>query len=137
MAFTAITSEDICTQDGTGAFNFIASGAILAGQALEVLASQVSGTTDLRWVIPTDTSPAQGFVGVADTTEAKGSMVAVWGPGNIVWGRASGTGIAAGDRLTGAVDGEFMDVTGASGNAVGVALTTQGTTDGMVQILLY
>jgi len=136
MAFTALT-RDVCTQDGTGAFNFIASGAILAGQAVEVLASQVSGNTDVRYVIAADSKPSHGFVGVADTTEAKGAMVAVYGPGNIVWSRASGTGVAAGDRLSATANGEFQDVTGASGNSIGIALTTQGTADGLIQILLY
>jgi len=135
MAFTAITSEDICTQEGTGAFNYIASGTILAGQAVEILASEVSGSNGLRYVIATDSKPAHGFVGVADTSESKGSMVAVWGPGNIVWSRASGGSVAAGDRVVATVDGEFQDEVGGSG-AVGVAITTQGTTDGMVQILL-
>lgn len=135
MAFTAITSEDICVQEGTGAFTYMASGTILAGQAVEVLANEVSGTSNLRYVIATDSKPANGFVGVADTSESKGSMVAVWGPGNIIWGRASGTGVAAGDKLMATVDGEFQDWTGSG--AVGVALTTQGTTDGMVQVLLY
>ena len=136
MAFTAITSEDICVQEGTGAFTYMASGTILAGQAVEVLTNEVSGTSNLRYVIATDSKPAHGFVGVADTSESKGSMVAVWGPGNIVWGRASGTGVAAGDRVVATVNGEFQDEVGGSG-AVGVALTTQGTADGMVQVLLY
>ena len=127
MAFTAITDRDICLQDGTGAFNFIASGTILKGQAVEIVAGD--------YVIATDSNPAHGFVGVADATKYKGSSLAVWGPGNIVWGRASGTGIAAGDPVQATVNGEFQDALVSSQQ--GVALTTQSTADGVVKILLY
>ena len=135
MAFTAITTEDICSQEGTGAFNYIASGTILAGQAVEILDSEVSGSTGLRYVIATDSKPSHGFVGVADSSETKGSMISVWGPGNIVWSRASGTSITAGAPVQATVNGEFQVCPVSSQH--GVALTTQGTADGMVQILLY
>jgi len=134
MAFTAITDRDICVQEGTGAFKFIASGAILAGQAVEVVEGE--------YVIPTDSKPANAFVGVADQTTSKGDAVAVYGPGNIVWGRASGTSVDAGDLVVATVDGEFQPANAVSGatdmqNAHGIALTTQGTTDGVVKIMLY
>jgi len=134
MAFTAITDRDICIQEGTGAFKFLASGTILAGQAVEVVEGE--------YVIATDSKPANGFVGVADASKSKGDYIAVWGPGNIVWGRASGTSVGAGDLVVATNDGEFQPASAVSGSgdfqhAHGVALTTQGTTDGVVKVLLY
>lgn len=132
MAFTAITDRDIGIQEGTMLFSFTASGTILRGQAVEVV--------DDMYVIATDSNPAEGFVGVAAYGASKGDPIAVYGPGNIVWGRVSGTSVTAGTQLEATVDGLFQPATAPSAAAVapvGVALDTQGTTLGVCRILLY
>jgi len=127
MPFTAITDRDIVVGDGVGLQSFKASGTILRGQAVEIVED--------GYVIATDSKPAKAFVGVAQDSATAGNMVGVWTPGNIVWSRASGTGIVAGDRLVATVNGLFQDEIGGSG-ARGIALSTQGTTLGVVKVLL-
>jgi len=132
MAFTAITDRDIGIQEGTFLFSYTASGTILRGQAVEVV--------DDMYVIATDSNPAEGFVGVAAYGASKGDPIAVYGPGNIVWGRVSGTSVTAGTQLEATVDGLFQPATppsSASVAPVGVALDTQGTSLGLARILLY
>ena len=132
MAFTAITDRDIGIQEGTFLFSYTASGTILRGQAVEVV--------DDMYVIATDSNPAEGFVGVAAYGASKGDPSAVYGPGNIVWGRVSGTSVTAGTQLEATVDGLFQPATppsSASVAPVGVALDTQGTSLGLARILLY
>ena len=127
MAFTAITDREICVQEGTQMFNYYASGTILRGQAIEIVG-------DL-YVIATDSNPAHGFVGVADCNASSGEPVGVWGPGNIVYGRVSGTSVTAGSPVQATVDGEFQVCPVSSQH--GVALETQGTTDGVCLFLIY
>jgi len=132
MAFTAITDRDIGIQEGTFLFSYTASGTILRGQAVEVV--------DDMYVIATDSNPAEGFVGVAAYGASKGDPIAVYGAGNIVWGRVSGTSVTAGTQLEATVDGLFQPATppsSASVAPVGVALDTQGTSLGLARILLY
>jgi len=126
MAFTAINDRDVGIQEGTGWFNYTASGTILAGQAVEIV--------DFPYVIATDSNPAHGCVGVAAYGATAGGGVAVYGPGNIVWGRASGTAVAAGDPVCATVNGEWQDAPASSQQ--GIALATQGTADGVLEILL-
>jgi len=131
MAFSAITG-DICTQETHGAFNCIASGTILAGQAVEVVAG--------NYVVASDSNPALGFFGVADMGKTKGQSINVWGPGSIIWTRASGTGVTAGAPVVAVVDGLFRAYASTDlppSGAVGVSLTTQGTTLGLIQVKLY
>jgi len=128
MAFTAISDRDVIIADNTGICNYIASGTILRGQAVEVVED--------TYVIATDSKPSRGFVGVAIDSKTAGYPIGVWNPGNIVWGRASGTGVAAGDRVVATVNGEFQDEIGGSG-AIGLSLTTQATADGLIKVLLY
>lgn len=134
MAFSAITDRDIGIQEGTMLFSFTASGNILRGQAVEVV--------DDMYVIATDSNPANGFVGVAAYGASKGDPIAVYGPGNIVWARVSGTSVTAGTPVVATVDGLFQPANAVSGSgdfqhAHGVALDTQGTTLGLCRIMLY
>ena len=125
MGFTAISDRDIGIQEGTFLFSYTASGTILRGQAVEVV--------DDMYVIAT---------GVAAYGASAGEPIAVYGPGNIVWGRVSGTSVTAGDPVVATVDGLFQPANAVSGSgdfqhAHGVALDTQGTTLGLARILLY
>lgn len=130
MAFSTITSskENVCQEEGTGTFNYTAYGTIVAGQAVEV-------SVDSEGVVAADSDPATGFVGVAEYDQTSGSKLAVWGPGNKVWSRASGT-VTTGDRVQ-ACDGGYFR-TQPSGNSVmhGVALS-DASDDGVVEIMLY
>ena len=134
MAFTAITDRDIGIQEGTMLFSYTASGTILRGQAVEIV-------NDM-YVIATDSNPANGFVGVAAYGATAGDPIAVYGPGNIVWARVSGTSVTAGTPVVATVDGLFQPANAVSGatdyqHAHGVALDTQGTSLGLARILLY
>ena len=130
MAFTAISTKDVCIQEGgVGGYNMIASGTILAGQAVEIVT--------YPYVIATDSNPALDFIGVAGESASSGEPVAVYGPGSIVYSRVSGASVAAGDELQATKDGEFADLAAAASGLVGIALETQATADGLCRILLF
>lgn len=132
MAFTAITDREICVQEGTLIWNYTASGTILRGQAVEIV--------DYPYVIATDSNPANGFIGVADANATAGGVVGVWGYGNIVYGRVSGTSVTAGAPVVACVNGEFRPYALTDlppSGAHGIALQTQATTDGVCLIFLY
>ena len=119
--FTAITN-DICIQEGTFAFNYIASGTILQGQG-------VKAGGGMYVIEPSGNGvPQKGCVGIAAYSETKGNPIAVYGPGNIVRYRVSSTSVAAGNKLALAPWGLFGP-TGASAKHLGVmvALEDEGT----------
>ena len=139
MAFSEITTADIITQEGTFAFDYDCSGTVYAGQevyAIGTMQVKAPGTTDLQ----------HGCVGVAAYGQTDGKPVAVYGPGNIVNVRVSGTSTVAGDSLSLTKDGEFVEIaargeygSGTRAFASGVsaiALETQGTDSGIVRVLL-
>jgi len=122
MAFTAITDRSVVVQEGV-MMDFIASGTIKAGQGVEA----VNG---MKVKVPT--AWTEGFVGVAAYNADDGDQVLVYGPGSIVWTRASGTSVAAGKELGLYADGEFAP----SSNGKALALDTQGSADGLFRILI-
>ena len=128
LAWTS-PSDDIIFQEGTFAYNFVASGTINAGQVVEV-----NDTMKVR-VDPTanDTS----WVGVAAYDVTDDEYVAVYGPGNIVRCKSSGA-INVGSRV--AINSAYGHVgvpeAGVgNGACVGIALETVAT-DTSVRVLL-
>jgi len=130
MTFTSPT-DDIIVQEGTFAYNYIASGSIKAGQCLE------AGTTSAMNVeIAEDATDA--FVGVAAYDATNGEPLAVYGPGNIVRCIVNGTSkcTVGDDIMVSGSEGKVSNTGLAVGTKIGVALETQATTDGTVRILL-
>ena len=89
MAFTAITG-DIPIQPGTKAYNCVASGAITKGQAVAFIAGP-SANTIYVWA-PNVSS--QRLFGVAHATVASGEPIGIYGPGNLVQAKLSGSPVA-------------------------------------------
>jgi len=87
MAFTAV-SGDIPLQPGTQAYNFWASGAITKGQGVTAIDWSPSGEQVYVGVPPTSSNI---LVGVAAYTVASGDPVAIYGPGNLVACKLSGS----------------------------------------------
>ena len=131
MALTWVSpTDDIIVQEGTLAYNFIASGTISAGQIVEV-----NDTMKVR-VDPTanDTS----WIGVAAYDVTDDEYVAIYGPGNIVRCKSSGA-INVGNRvainsLYGHVGVPEAGVT--NGAEVGISLETVATNTSVRVLLL-
>lgn len=127
LTFTSPT-DDIILQEGAAAYNYIASGTILAGQLVY--------PNDTSKVAAVNAADKDSIVGVAayDITDKK--FVAVWGPGNIVRCKSSGA-ITVGSAVQGSVNGHVYDspagVTAAA--VVGIALESVAT-DTQVRVLL-
>jgi hypothetical protein len=119
MAFTAVT-KDIIVEEGTFTFNYVASGTVLAGQALCI----ASGSTKVKKT-NVDTSAGAGsvaFLGVAVYSAKDNELVAVAGPGNKVRSRVVGA-CGAGTDLGVDNAGYFKAITTYnSGNKVAVTL---------------
>jgi len=134
MTFTAPT-EDIILQEGTFAFDYTCSGTVYAGQAVEPI-----GTMQVRAVQSTD-KIGKGCVGVAAYKQTDGKEVAVYGPGNIVRVRVSGTSTAVGETLHSTYYGEWVEATAASefleSGLRAIALETQGTDGGVCRVMLH
>jgi len=137
MTFSEITTADIIVQEGTFAFDYDASGTVYAGQGVYAI-----GTLQVKAPATTLDIPKvqKGCVGVAAYGATDGEPVAVYGPGNIVNIRVSGTSTVAGDPLFLTVDGEFTEDSNphevaCSGVRV-IALETQATDSGIVRALL-
>lgn len=124
LTFTAIDDDPIIVQEGTFAFSYKAGEDVKAGQAVAA-----SGTMEVQVSDGDD-----GFVGVAGYTQSSGDMVIVYGPGNIVRAKASGS-ISAGARLESATNGYFMETGGADQKYHAVALES-GSHDGKFRVLL-
>jgi len=120
MAFTAIAQDPVLVEEGTFSMNYLASGALLAGQAV-----CCSGATEAVKVNAKNTQAAidAGFVGVAANSVAHGKQISVYGPGNKVRVRASGA-VTVGQGLVAVSKGFFKaaDNTNPSGLIVAVAL---------------
>ena len=82
MTWTDIT-DDIIYQEGTFAFLYTAGEALKRGMAVKI-----SGSTG--YVYKGDANNEYG-AGIAERDADSGDKIAVWGPGNIVTGRASGS----------------------------------------------
>jgi len=127
LAFTA-PSDDIIFQEGTGPYNFKASGTILAGQLV-----YPKNTMEVKAV---DAANKTNIIGVAAYDVTDDEYLAVWGPGNIVRCKYSGT-VTLGDTLCGSLNGQVYKDPGTllAGTKVGVALETVAT-DTQVKVLL-
>jgi len=101
LTWSAI-GNDIILQDGTGCYNYRASGTIYAGQLVEVMGSKAN---ECIYVVACSNADDVGTVGVANYTVTKGEYVGVWGPGNMVRVRDSGS-VTVGDDLQSASDTE-------------------------------
>jgi len=132
MTFTSPT-DDIIVQEGTFAYDYIASGTIYAGQCLE------AGTTSSMEVEVAENA-TDAFVGVAAYNATDGEKIAVYGPKNIVRCIVKGTSVCnIGDDLF--VSGSEGKVSNAAidtpiNHKIGVALETQATDGGTVKVLL-
>jgi hypothetical protein len=87
MAFTAV-SGDIPLQPGTKAYNCFASGSITKGQGVYAIDWSPTGS-NIYVGVPAVTS--QVLFGVAAYAAASGEPVAVYGPGNLVACKLSGS----------------------------------------------
>jgi len=116
MAFTAITTVDVPAQPGTKTYNLEASGAILKGQAVVMTGdNQVGvpgGVTDM-------------LIGIAAySVTTAGDDIAIYGPGNLVNARISGTDVAG--TMVGAHEGGFLYTSTYSGAVITKAASTKG-----------
>jgi hypothetical protein len=136
MSFTGPT-DDIIFQEGTFAYNFQASGAIVGGQAVEI-------QDTMKVAAPLGTKVFDNnskIIGVAAYDVTDKEYVAVYGPGNIVRVIISGaSNCLVGDILIPSSDGKFQNkVTAASYCLSGIkaiALETQATNNGTARVLL-
>jgi hypothetical protein len=127
LAFTS-PSDNIIFQEGAMAYNYQASGTIKAGQLVYI--------NDTMKVAACNSADMTGVVGVADYDVTDKDYIAVWGPGNIVRCKSSGS-ITVGAALHNSVNGHvYTDPAGVTaGCKVGVALETVAT-DTQVRVLL-
>ena len=129
MAFTAVVG-DIPIQPGTKAYNCFASGAITKGQGVYVIDWSPSGSN--IYVGVADVS-SQVLFGISPYTVASGDPVAIYGPGNLVSCKLSGSQAAG--TLVGLYPGGMLHnlVTYAKCAIVTKGVTSSG--DGEVLIL--
>jgi len=139
MAFTSLEGTKIIVkEEGTNYMNFIASGTIVAGQAVKI-AGAASGSDQAK-VQEAGSTPESSFIGVAGFDVTSGNRVIVVVKGNKVWSRASGS-VSAGDIVTACDGGYFKTSTfgggSGSGNILshGIALS-DASDDGVLKILL-
>ena len=137
MAWTEITDRDICIQGSENKINCIASGAVYAGQAVTGING---GSTDKLYVVVGNTGAHKRAIGVAAMDASAGESVAVYIAGAVCWGRANAA-VVEGDWLYAAADGDWDDCTDAAGaeivmSGAAIALITQGSSDGLVKVLL-
>ena len=127
LTFTA-PSDDIIFQEGVAAYNFQASGNILAGQLVY--------PKDTMKVAAVNAADKTDIIGVAGYDVTDDEYVAVWGPGNIVRCKSSGA-ITVGQVLNGSVNGHvYYDPAGVTAGAkVGIALESVATNT-QVKVLL-
>jgi len=127
LTFTAPT-DDIIFQEGTAAYNFIASGTILAGQLVF--------PNDTMKVAAVNAADKDNIIGVAAYDVTDDEYVAVWGPGNIVRCKSSGA-LTVGTAVHGSLNGHvYYDPAGVTATAkVGIALETVATNT-QVKVLL-
>jgi len=128
MTFTSPTDDILFNSDGT-LMNFLASGALSAGQC--VTAGHADGYCELASVND------DACIGVVVTTAAHGKPVSVAGPGCIVRCIVAGTSkCTIGDDLMVSGEGKVANETAGTGTKIGIALETQATADGTVKVLL-
>lgn len=128
MSYSAISDEDIQVEETWNACNFKASGAILAGQAVEFHTERTG--TGVPYVLAsskdhgTYKASANAFIGVAAYTASNQEDIGVYVNGKVTV-RASGA-ITAGDTVKAVSKGYFqVQETAASGTRYqGVALET-------------
>lgn len=127
LTFTS-PADNIIFQEGTSAYNYKASGTIKAGQLVYPV-----NTMEVKAV---DGANKTGIVGVADYDVVDEDYIAVWGPGNIVRCKSSGS-ITVGAALCGSVNGHVYTNPGTAvaSTKIGVALETVAT-DTAVRVLL-
>jgi len=125
MAFVQLTN-DICVYPGVGGYNLTASGSILKGQGVTLIA-------DNTVVVPT-TSDSRLF-GVADANTAHGDKVCIYGPKNIVRCKFSGAQTAG--TLVGVISEGYISnlATYAESSQAIVVEGTTSTGNGQILIL--
>jgi len=125
MAFITI-EDDIGIQLGTFAYNFKASGNILKGQAVRMIADGA--------VTPVSAS-SQTAIGVADYDASHGTMVAIYCGGNIVRCGLSGSSApSVGDQVGAFKDGYLSHETG--GRICGIVVEAPSSNPGVGKVLL-
>jgi len=123
MTFTAV-SKDILIYPGVGGYNLTASGNITKGQAVTYAADNAVKVSD---------DSSSRFLGIADSTVAHGDKVCIYGPGNIVYCKLSGSQ-SAGTKVGIISEGYVSNVADYSSQAIVVAGVTS-TGDGIILIL--
>ena len=118
-----VEKNDICQEEGSFTFNWVAGDAIEKGDAVEMHSNG-------KAYKGAGTDP---FVGVADHAVATGEDFAAYGPGgNKVWGKKGTNDLAVGDYAKPDVDGGFT--TAVKADAVGTCIEVDGEDR---KVLLY
>jgi len=133
-------TDDIILQEGVFAYNYQASGAIMAGQVVTIQDSMKVGV--FGGALSTAGASAKNVVGIAAYGCADKGYVAVFGPGNVVRCVTSGA-VSCGDLLTlGSVNGHVGSqayltniTTTAAGTIIGKALESKASAT-VVKVLL-
>jgi len=124
MAFTSPSQPIVIANEGS-MLSFTASGSISAGQAVVPVGS-------MKVYVPTNSTG--NAIGIAAYDASDGDMILVWGPGNIVKARISGSGSdTVGCTLK--YNKGWLD-TNASGRVVGILLEAPSSLPGTGKVLL-
>ena len=137
MAWTAITDRDICIQGKENKINCMASGTIYAGQGVTL---STGGDTSYTYVVAGSAGSDKKALGIAAIGATSGNPISVYTQGAVCWTRANSS-VSEGDWLYVAADGDWDDCTDAAAaeiamSGAAIALMNQGTTDGLVKVLL-
>ena len=124
MAFTSPSQPIVVVNEGS-MLSFEASGNISAGQSVVPVGS-------MQVYVPANSTA--NSIGIAAHDASDGEMVLVWGPGNIVKARISGSGSDAVGVTLGFNKG-WLD-TNASGRTVGILLEAPTSLPGTGKVLI-
>ena len=133
MTFTAIAKDPVLVTEGTFGMTYKASGAILAGEAVEAIGTEACQVASQNHQFQGRHTNA--FLGVAGQSASHGDQVTVYGVGNKVRVRASGS-ITTGHTVVAVSKGFFQNSSAKPSGAVqGVALEAI-TSNGYGKVLL-
>ena len=117
-----VSKNDICQEEGSFTYNWVAGNTIEKGDAVEMHDDGFAWKGD-------GTHP---FVGVADYAAVEGDSFAAYGPSNKVWVKKGTNGLLCGAYAKDDTDGGLT--TGTLDNAIGVCIEVDGSD---VKVLLY
>lgn len=119
-----VSKVDICKEEGSFTYNWVAGDAIEKGDAVEM-------HSDGKAYKGAGTDP---FVGVAEYAASADESFVAYGPSNKVWAKKGTNSIAAGDYAKDDTDGGFTTAAEATDHCVGVCIEVDGDD---CKVLLY